>query len=257
MPTWNAAQYLKFGDERTRPSRELAARIDAAQPARVIDLGCGPGNSTEVLAQRWPGAAITGLDNSAPMIEAAQATHPRYRWVAADIADWAATEGGETFDVVFSNAALQWVPDHASLLPRLLRRVAQGGALAFQMPAHDSPAHRLMRGLADARGLRVADWHTHQPAFYYDVLAAGVAPTGARVDLWETEYFHVMADAEAIVEWYRGTGLRPFLDALGTEAERLRFTGELLEGLREAYPKRADGRVLFPFRRVFAIAYRG
>src|SRR5450432_2184634 len=232
MPTWNATQYLKFGDERTRPSRDLAARIDVVQPARVIDLGCGPGNSTDVLVQRWPGAEITGLDNSARMIEAAraahqsahkaahQAAHPTrsspLRWVAADIAEWAAPEGGETsdgvFGVVFSNAALQWLPDHASLLPRLMRRVAPGGALAFQMPAPDSPAHRIMRALAAAIGLRVADWHCHEPAFYYDVLT----PCAARVDLWETEYVHVMADAEAIVEWYRGTGLRPFLDALGT-----------------------------------------
>jgi trans-aconitate 2-methyltransferase len=257
MPTWNAAQYLKFGGERTRPSRDLAARIEVAQPARVIDLGCGPGNSTEVLAQRWPGAAITGLDNSAKMIEAAWAAHPQYRFVAADIAQWAAAEGGETFDVVFSNAALQWVPDHASLLPRLMARVAPGGALAFQMPGHDSPAHRLMRSLANAIGLRVVDWHTHEPSFYYDVLAPGVTQTAARVDLWETEYLHVMADAEAIVEWYRGSGLRPFLDALGTGAEREQFEADFLDGLRKAYPKRPDQRVLFPFRRVFAIAYRG
>jgi trans-aconitate 2-methyltransferase len=255
MPTWNATQYLKFGDERTRPSRDLAARIAVAQPARVIDLGCGPGNSTEVLAERWPGADITGLDNSARMIESAQAAHPTHRWMAAEIAEWAAAEGGETFDesfdVVFSNAALQWLPDHAWLLPRLMRRVAPGGALAFQMPAHDSPAHRIMRAMADEIALRVADWHCHEPAFYYDVLAA----CARRVDLWETEYVHVMPDAEAIVEWYRGSGLRPFLDALGTDAERERFAGEFLQGVREAYPKRADGRVLFPFRRVFAVAY--
>jgi trans-aconitate 2-methyltransferase len=263
MPTWNATQYLKFGDERTRPSRDLAGRIEVAQPARVIDLGCGPGNSTEVLAERWPDAEITGLDNSARMIESArtahQASHPTrstpLRWVAADIAAWATAEAGETFDVVFSNAALHWLPDHASLLPRLMRRVAPGGALAFQMPAHDAPAHHLMRGIARtmaaAFAWRVDDWHSHEPPFYYDVLAA----CARRVDLWQTEYVHVMADAEAIVEWYRGTGLRPFLDALGTDAERERFTGEFLEGLRDAYPKRADGRVLFPFRRVFAIAY--
>jgi trans-aconitate 2-methyltransferase len=251
MPTWNATQYLKFGDERTRPSRDLAARIAVGQPARVIDLGCGPGNSTAVLAERWPGAEITGLDNSERMIESARAAHPTHRWVTADIAEWAAAEAGETFDVVFSNAALQWLPDHAWLLPRLMRRVAPGGALAIQMPAHNSPAHRIMRAMAAEIALRVADWHCHEPAFYYDVLAAWAG----RVDLWETEYVHVMANAEAIVEWYRGSGLRPFLDALGTDAERERFAGEFLQGVREAYPKRADGRVLFPFRRVFAVAY--
>lgn len=250
MPTWSATQYLKFGDERTRPSRDLAGQIQVARPARIIDLGCGPGNSTEVLAQRWPEAQLTGLDNSARMIEAARLAKPRYRWVEADIAGWAVDGSSETFDVVFSNAALQWLPDHALLLPALLRRVAAGGALAFQMPAHNSPAHLLMRNLAASRGLNVADWYCHEPAFYYDVLS----PSAERVDIWETEYVHVMDDAQGIVEWYRGTGLRPFLDALATDSERDRFTDEFLEGVREAYPKRTNGKVLFPFRRVFAIA---
>jgi len=253
MAAWSSAQYLKFAEERTRPSRDLAGRIEVARPARLIDLGCGPGNSTDVLAERWPGAEITGLDNSPAMIEAARAAHPARRWAAADIAQWAAGEDGETFDVVFSNAALQWLPDHAALLPRLLRRTRPGGALAFQMPSYDAPAHRLMRSLAVAFGLHVADWHSHDPGFYYDVLV----PHCVRVDLWETEYQHVLAGAEGIVEWYRGTGLRPFLDALGTETERERFTGEFLQGVRDTYPKRADGRVLFPFRRVFGIGYRG
>jgi trans-aconitate 2-methyltransferase len=251
MSSWSAAQYLKFGDERTRPSRDLSARIEVANPARVIDLGCGPGNSTEVLAGRWPGAEITGLDSSAKMIAAARASNPRHRWLAADIAGWAAA-AGDRFDVVFSNAALHWLPDHGSLLPNLMRRVAPGGALAFQMPAHDSPAHRLMRAMADARNLRVADWHSHEPPFYYDVLS----PYGARVDAWATEYLHVMPDAGAIVEWYRGTGLRPFLDALPTESARTEFAAGFLEKLRAEYPVRPDGRVLFPFRRVFVIAYR-
>jgi len=166
MPTWSATQYLKFNDERTQPSRDLAARIGIPSPARVIDLGCGPGNSTEVLAHRWPEAAITGLDNSARMIESARAAHPLHRWVEGDIARWAADSDGEAFDVVFSNAALHWLPDHESLLPRLMRRVAPGGALAFQMPAHDAPPHTLMRRMAAARGLRVAEWHSHEPDFY-------------------------------------------------------------------------------------------
>jgi trans-aconitate 2-methyltransferase len=251
MPTWSAPQYLKFGGERTRPSRDLASRIEA-QPARVIDLGCGPGNSTEVLAERWPDAELTGLDNCAKMIEAARRAHPQYRWVTADIAGWAADDkvDGERYEVVFSNAALQWLPDHASLLPQLMRRVAPGGALAFQMPAYDSPAHHLMRTMAAARALHVAAWHSHEPPFYYDVLSA----CAARVDVWSTEYLHVMPDAETIVEWYRGTGLRPYLDALSTEAERTRFADEFLQGVRDLYPKRPDGRVLFPFRRIFAVA---
>jgi trans-aconitate 2-methyltransferase len=264
MPNWSATQYLKFGDERTRPSRDLAARIEGVNVRRVVDLGCGPGNSTAVLAERWPHAELTGLDNSPRMIEAARLAYPGWRWVESDIGQWAqgaqgAADGTERFDVIFSNAALHWVPDHAVLLPQLMARVAPGGVLAFQMPARDSPAHRLMRTMA-ASDLwrdslpagRVVQWHSHQPAFYYDVLA----PHASRLDLWETEYVHVMDDAAAIVEWYRGTGLRPYLDALNTEAERERFAGQYLEGILELYPRRADGRVLFPFRRVFAIACR-
>jgi trans-aconitate 2-methyltransferase len=261
MPTWSSTQYLKFGDERTRPSRDLAARIEAANVRRVIDLGCGPGNSTEVLAERWPDAEITGLDNSPRMIEAARLGYPGWRWVESDIGQWArgASGGGERFDVVFSNAALHWVPNHAVLLPQLMAMVAPGGALAFQIPAQDSPAHRLMRTMAASElwrhslaAGRVLEWHSHRPDFYYDVLA----PCASRVDLWETEYVHVMADAEAIVEWYRGSGLRPYLDALNSEAERERFAGQYLEGIRELYPRRVDGRVLFPFRRVFAVVSR-
>jgi len=253
MPTWSASQYLKFNDERTQPARDLAARIEIRAPARVIDLGCGPGNSTEVLAERWPEAAITGMDNSARMIATARTAHPLQRLVEGEIAEWAAEVNGETFEVVFSNAALQWLPDHESLLPRLMRRVAPGGALGFQMPAHDAPSHALMRRMAEARALRVTEWHSHEPDFYYDVLANGAE----RVDVWATEYRHVMAGAEGIVEWYRGTGMRPYLDALGTTAERERFAAEFLEGVRQLYPERANGRVLFPFRRIFAVAYSG
>jgi trans-aconitate 2-methyltransferase len=261
MPNWSATQYLKFGDERTRPSRDLAARIEGVNVRRVVDLGCGPGNSTAVLAERWPHAEITGLDNSPRMIEAARLAYPGWRCVESDIGQWArgASGGGERFDVIFSNAALQWVPDHAVLLPQLMAMVAPGGALAFQIPAQDSPAHRLMRTMAGSDlwrdslpAGRVVEWHSHQPAFYYDVLA----PHASRLDLWETEYVHVMDDAAAIVEWYRGTGLRPYLDALNTEAERERFAGQYLEGIPELYPRRGNGRVLFPFRRVFMIASR-
>ena len=251
MPSWSPAQYLKFGEERTRPCRELSARVDLTAPRHIIDLGCGPGNSTDVLAQRWPDAEITGLDNSPRMIETARAERPGWRWVAEDITEWAASHG-DIFDLVFSNAALQWLPDHAGLLPRLIERVASGGALAFQMPAHDSPAHDLMRRIASARRLRVNEWHSHEPAFYYDT----VAPWSSRVDVWTTEYQHVMPNAEGIVEWYRGTGLRPYLEALATDAERSQFEAELLAGFRVLYPERADGRVLFPFRRIFAVAYR-
>jgi len=260
MSGWNPNQYLKFAEERTQPCRDLAARIAVSNVRRVIDLGCGPGNSTAVLHDLWPDAEFTGLDNSAEMIERARREHPLQRWIAGDIAEWAAASDSQ-YDVVFSNAAMQWVDDHASVYPRLLSRVAPGGALAIQIPGNiDALPHRLMREVAATPQWSrwfppgsVREWHHQEMEFYYDVLA----PTAARLDLWATEYLHVLPDAGAIVEWYRGTGLRPFLELLETDAERQCFAADYLESLRPRFPPRAAGGVLFPFRRIFLIAYRG
>jgi trans-aconitate 2-methyltransferase len=256
MTAWNAAQYLRFGDERTRPCRDLAARVDVAAPARVIDLGCGPGNSTAVLRQRWPAAEITGLDSSEEMLAKARADGAAL-WMQGDIARWAEEEG-KPFDVVFSNAALQWVPDHGTLFPRLLSRVAAGGALAAQLPAYsDQPGQRLIREVArsakwQARFTKApVDWRAESVEFYYDTLAARVA----RLELWETEYVHVVDGTHAVVEWYRATGLRPFLNALPAEGDRAEFLAEYHEALLPHYRPRPDGKVLFPFRRLFVLAY--
>ncbi len=258
MPTWNPEQYLKFADERTRPCRDLVARVEVWRPLRIIDLGCGPGNSAEVIAQRWPDAAITGLDSSPAMIESARAVRPECEWRAGDIAEWAASN--ERFDLVFSNAALQWLDDHASLFPRLFEHVETGGALAVQAPGnYDGTSNRLMRELAASAvggswfpNGRAKVWHTHDLDFYYDALA----PHAARLVLWATEYWHAMPDAAAIVEFYKGTGLRPYLDAIGDAGERERFLAEYLEKLRPEFPPRSNGAVLFPFRRIFIVAYR-
>ena len=258
MPSWNSEQYLKFAAERTRPARDLAAQVDVDAPKRVIDLGCGPGNSTAVLAELWPSAVITGLDNSPAMLAAAQREFPNREWIEGDIATWHAPEGAP-FDVVFSNAALQWVPDHRRTFPRLLDSVAPGGALAVQMPASsDATAHRLMRELAASANWRsrfptaVREWHVHPPEFYYDLLA----PRSRRLDLWATDYLHVLESLDAIIEWYRGSGLRPWLEALPTDAARTEFLGAYRARLVPYFPIREDGRVLFPFRRLFLIAYR-
>jgi trans-aconitate 2-methyltransferase len=257
MPAWNAERYLRFSDERTRPCRDLAARVEIDAPRRIIDLGCGPGNSAAVLAERWPEAEITGLDSSAEMLASARASGTAARWVQGDIARWAA-EQGERFDVVLSNAALQWVPDHAALFPRLMDRVAPGGALAVQVPAYsEQPGQRLIREVARAAKWQArftappADWRVEGVGFYYDALA----PRAARLELWETEYIHVVEGIQSVVEWYRGSGLRPFLSALATDEDREGFLAEYLEALRPHYQPRADGRILFPFRRLFAIAY--
>lgn len=264
MPQWDANQYLQFAEERTRPCRELAARIDVESPESIVDLGCGPGNSTRVLADQWPDAQLTGIDSSQEMIAAAvrnwpQALSPAPRFEVGDIASWS-VKADEPCDIVFSNAALQWVPDHAALYPQLMARVAPGGALAVQVPYNfDAPPHRLARAIAASPGWQnffpaagVREWHVHDAPFYYDA----VAKLAARIDLWETEYLQVMSDAAAVVEWYKGTGLRPFLQALPSDAERERFLTVYHTRLRDAYEIRADGRILFPFRRLFLIAYR-
>lgn len=256
MPTWDANLYLQFANERTQPSLDLIARIAVSHPQRIIDLGCGPGNSTEMLRQRWSKADITGLDSSPEMIAAASKAHPEAKWVLADAARWTADA---PFDIVFSNAALQWVPNHAALFGHLLEQVTPRGVLAVQMPTHfQSPVHQLMLEIADApmwqqrmhkaKNALVSE----KPSFYYDVLQ----PLASRIDIWETEYFHIMESPESIVQWISGTGLRPFLEALEDEEQKLQFQEMLRAGVRRAYPRQKDGRVLFPFRRLFIVAYR-
>jgi trans-aconitate 2-methyltransferase len=260
MPTWSADQYLKFGDERTQPCRDLATRISVPDARRVIDLGCGPGNSTAVLATRWPDAKITGFDSSSAMIDTARKAEPARDWVNGDIVEWAKDRSGERFDVVFANASLQWIPDHAANFPLLLARVSPGGAFAAQMPGnHEAPIHQLMRDIAASERWRkwfpngkIREWFSSNLAHYYDMLAQHAS----RLDIWETTYLHIVSGAEDIAEWYKGSGLRPYLDQIDSEPERERFVKEWLEAIRPLYPARSNGRVLFPFRRLFMIAYR-
>ena len=257
MPSWSPDQYLHFAEERTRPCRELAARIALDAPRRIVDLGCGPGNSTEVLAMRFPGAALTGLDSSPAMIETARKSAVPAQWILGDITGFAA-EASEPADLIFSNAAYHWVPDHAGLLPQLMAHLTPGGVLAFQVPANpQAPAHVAARQLAASPPWQsrftgpVHEWAILSPEAYYDILA----PLAARIDLWLTDYFQVMPDVAAIAEWYKGSGLRPYLDALPDDAARTGFLADYLTLLTRAVPVRPDGRVLFPFRRLFVIAY--
>jgi trans-aconitate 2-methyltransferase len=253
MPTWDANQYLKFANERTQPARDLVARIHL-EPQRIIDLGCGPGNSTEILAERWKNAELTGLDSSPEMLAQAKSNHPNWMWLEADMASFASQE---KFDLVFSNAALQWVANHAELLPRLKNLVADGGAIAIQIPAHQrSHLHQAMLEISAnskwAHHLEKASiaLSLETPQFYYDCLLPA-----QKIELWQTAYQHVLENAESILEWIRGTGLRPFLEALPTQEMRLEFEAQLLERVRQAYPPQRDGKVLFEFNRLFMIAY--
>lgn len=249
---WDPAAYLGFSDERTRPAADLLARVPVEAPGRVVDLGCGPGNSTALLVARWPEAEVDGLDASPEMLERAAASGVRARWVRGDLASWAPPG---RYDVAFSNATLQWLPDHATLLRRLVGAVRAGGALAFQVPRNmDAPSHALMREVAAAgpwadrlRGVR--EVAVLGPEDYHRILA----PLARGLDIWETEYLHALEGEDAVLAWVRGTGLRPFLDRL-EGAERERFVALYAERLREAYPREPDGPTLFPFRRLFAVA---
>ena len=248
--TWSPQQYGRFEEDRTRPVRDLVAAIPNAGVATAVDLGCGPGNSTEVLAARYPDAVISGLDSSAEMIAAARQRLPTLRFEVGDIAQW---EGRA--DVVLSNAALHWLPDHATLLPRLVTRLTPGGTMAIQMPDNlEEPAYRVMREVAGPALLERAGGQRggmESADGYYGILKA----VCSRVDLWRTTYFHVLESTDAIVEWFKGSGLRPFLQALD-EPGRADFLARYRAGIAAAYPSQADGTALLPFPRLFLVATR-
>jgi trans-aconitate 2-methyltransferase len=256
MADWNADQYLKFEDERTRPARDLLAQIPLQQPRGVVDIGCGPGNSTALLVDRWPQASITGVDTSADMLRHARERLPGHTFVEANIAHWVPPRGT---DVVFANAVFQWVPEHLKHLKRLVGSLAPGGVLAVQMPDNlDEPAHILMREvaylepwrkqLAKAAELRDA---LPKPGVYYDALK----PLCSRLEIWHTIYNHVLDDAAAIVEWVKGSGLRPFLDPL-EPAERKAFIADYTARIAASHLPQADGKVLLRFPRLFIVATR-
>jgi trans-aconitate 2-methyltransferase len=257
MDDWDADLYRQFERERTRPAQDLLNAVDLAAPARIVDLGCGPGNSTELLARRFPRAGILGLDTSAAMLADARARLPDCRFEQADIAVWRPEAPP---DLIFANAALQWVGDHPQLYPRLLSYLAPGGVLAVQVPDNrEEPSHRLMRevaaeprfagpiGNAAATRVRILPGAT-----YYDMLA----PHAAEVDMWRTTYHHPTPSAGAIVAWLRATGLKPFVEPLGSE-DRAAFLARYEARIAEAYPPRADGRLLLAFPRLFVVARRG
>jgi trans-aconitate 2-methyltransferase len=255
--TWSAKQYVAFEDERTRPARDLLAAIPAADVRSAVDIGCGPGNSTQLLVERFTGATVRGLDSSSDMIEAARKRLPQVKFDLSDIDTW--SESGP-FDVIFANAVLQWVPDHATLLPSLVSKLAPGGSLAIQMPDNlQQPSHRLMREVAAdgpwaSKLAKVAGQRTEMAdaGIYYSMLKACCA----RVDVWRTTYHHPLAGGAAgVVEWFKGSGLRPFLEPLD-EAQRVQYLKQYQTAIEQAYPALADGSVLLPFPRLFIVATR-
>jgi trans-aconitate 2-methyltransferase len=251
--SWDPDRYLTFAGERGRPFLELVARIDAEAPRRVVDLGCGAGNLTVLLARRWPQAQILGVDSSSEMIAAA----PVGEGVEFTVGDLASWTPAEPVDVLLSNAALQWVPGHLDLLPGLVEAVAPGGWLAFQVPGNfEEPSHTIRRELAaeapyaeHTAGVATPD--AHDAVRYLEVLSG----LGCEVDAWETTYLHVLRGEDPVFTWVSGTGARPTLQALPGDL-RASFEEEFKRRLCEAYPER-DGAVVLPFRRVFVVARRG
>ncbi|AVE08326.1 trans-aconitate 2-methyltransferase [Pseudomonas palleroniana] len=252
--TWSAKQYTMFEQQRTRPVRDLVAAIPNTQVHNAVDLGCGPGNSTEVLAERYPQARITGMDNSDDMLADARQRLPALNFERADIGDW---KPAQTFDVILANASLQWLPDHATLYPHLVRQLTPGGTLAVQTPDNlDEPAHRLAREVAadgpwSAKIGAVKHNERHTASYYYELLSKYCST----VDVWRTTYQHPLADHAAVVEWFKGSALRPFLAPL-SEDERADFLQQYTARITQAYPALGDGTVLLPFPRLFIIATR-
>jgi trans-aconitate 2-methyltransferase len=257
--SWDPAQYLRFGAERARPFLDLMSRVDAEAPAEVVDLGCGPGELTAWLSERWPAALVSGIDSSPEMIDRAGklAAPGRLEFVRADLRDWTP---GRPVDVLVSHATLQWVPDHLELLPRLVAAVAPGGWLAIQVPGNfASPTHTELRALCLSARWRerlqeVAAWWpaSAEPIDYLTRLAG----LGCAVDVWESTYLHVLTGPDPVVEWMKGTALRPVLAVLDPD-ELAEFLGTYASAMRAAYPPRQLGpasATVVPYRRIFAVA---
>jgi trans-aconitate 2-methyltransferase len=255
MTAWSASQYLKFEDERSRPAAELLARVPLERPGRVVDIGCGPGNSTELVATRFPAAEVVGLDSSPEMLAAARKRLPGLGFIEADVAGWTPDPPA---DLLFSNATMQWVPGHRAVLQRLMGTLPSGGVLAVQMPDNlAEPTHRTMHDVALAGPWRdkfatpIAREEIPPAAAYYDLLR----PLAAPVDIWTTIYNHPLASPAAIVDWVRGTGLRPYLARLDPDEEPA-YLADYESRLALAYPALIDGRVLLRFPRLFMVAAR-
>lgn len=251
--TWDPSLYLAFGGLRTRPAEDLLARVPHPAPATVVDLGCGPGNSTRLLADRWPDAEVIGIDSSETMLERARADHPDVRFELGDMTNWSPDE---PVDVVFANASLHWLPDHSTRLRPLLEHVATGGSLAMQIPNNsDQPSHAEARRIVRDRFAGLDGILSDRPVFtleeHYDALA------GPRVvvDVWESTYLQPLDGPDRIVEWTSGTFLRPLLAALADDPDRRQaFLAAYNEAMAAAYPTGTDGMILLPFPRLFAVA---
>lgn len=250
---WNPELYLRFNQERTQPAIDLLKRIEMDAPRKILDVGCGPGNSTRALAQRWPAACVLGIDNSVAMIQKARADYPHAHW---EVMDARHIQSVNEFDIIFSNAVIHWVPDHEAIFKNLIQALTDKGVLAIQMPLyHEMPVYDLVEelyGKMFPASPFVADtvFNFHSVDYYYDLLSQ----MPCAFSLWGTSYMHVMASHQQIVEMIKSTGLKPYLDEIRDDAQKVEFENQVLQRLSEIYKTRRDGRVLFPFKRLFLMA---
>lgn len=256
MADWNSAQYLRFKLQRTQPAIDLAAKISAENPLEIIDIGCGPGNSTRVLKNRFPNANVTGADSSENMLEAARRENPDCKFIFLDASGDLSELAGK-FDVVFSNACIQWVPDHEKLLPSLFSLLKKGGTLAVQIPVNfDEPIHKIIGEITSSEKWRA---HFPNPRIFYTLTEGEYFDIISRLtddfEMWKTIYCHRMAGVESIIEWYKSTGLKPYLDAL-SEADTDEFINDVKARVEKAYPIRENGEIIFNFPRFFFTAKR-
>lgn len=256
MSDWQPSQYLQFADERTRPARDLLAQVPLTHARRVYDLGCGPGNSTALLVERYPQAVITGIDNSPAMLEAARKACPRASFAAGDLSNWKPEDVPE---LLFSNATFQWVPHHVNVLERLSAALPEGGVLAVQMPDNlMEPSHRLMQvaaGQGPWAGKLATAAEARDPLPAAETYYARLKPLFRRLDIWHIIYNHPLNGVDGIIAWLRTTGLKPYIDPLNGD-QRAAYLSAYRALLAEAYPAQADGAVLLRFPRLFLVGTR-
>ena len=254
MTTWEPQTYLRYADIRFRAGLDLIARIPQAGYSTVYDLGCGTGHLTAILADRFPDARVMGVDSSSEMLEEAHRAFPKISWVKADITSW---QPDRAPDLIFSNAALQWVPNHEGLIVALVRMLSSGGVLAAQMPRHfESPSHlELRKVVLESKWRRKLEPLLLAPVPPPETYWKWLSPHAADLDIWETIYLQVLHGENPVVDFMRGTALRPFLTAL-SEKEGAGFVEEFSKRMQAAYPSQSSGETLFPFRRIFLVARR-
>jgi trans-aconitate 2-methyltransferase len=253
---WNPDLYLKFKNERTQPSIDLISKINISfRPKSILDIGCGPGNSSQALLQRWPGAKLTGIDSSPNMIDKAKKSYPDNIWIVADASKYTSDT---KYDIVFSNATIQWIPNHENLFKNFLNLTNDGGVLAVSVPRFDEmPISKILNKVAGNEKWKTATkgcaetFTRYDYQFYYNL----ISPDYQTVEMWQTDYIHVLESQPAIIEWISSTGMKPYLDRL-QEKEKTQFEDEVLSEIKHYYPVQNNGKVLFPFKRLFTIGYK-